>query len=440
MQSDRHITLKPNRRSCYISRLNSVYDTHPRAYLLSTIFKEIQQGNATLSDLAESSPYRTLAEVTERARELRYKHGNQEAYDLLKKGMPQFTPAAVLSTRSDVKSFSSLICLEWDGDVDTAHALVIGKQHPNVLAIWRSLSGNPKFLVPISLVSTDGDALSTENFKHAWYAVSCLFEEIGDVDTSAMLPTQTQALCYDPDIFVNWDAIPVDWDIDEYAFEDAFPNLTDLENLAYSELPVEYHIAIQEMQWKPNGYGKTRVPCPWGEHDGDGWESSSNATSIHKNGENDFTFHCFKCNPPTSKRYAEKPIDRLIEKAPPPVETHTRSFTHWTPEERIVVKEILGVSPDAGWYEGIPAFATRFENLQPITGEFALNGQPSEVEKRRVWSTQFGKCEKCGDLTADWVDRYLLTAGRYCNSCHTDTPIGSYLEWETGAETPELNC
>ena len=129
-------------------------------------------------------------------------------------------------------------------------------------------------------------------------------------------------------------------------------------------------------------------------------------------------------------------VNRHIENAPPPIDIYNRSFRHWTAEERIVVKEIIGVSPDAGWTEGIPAFATRYENLYPITGEFALNGQPKAVEKRRVWSTAFGKCEKCGNITADWVDRYLLTAGRYCNSCHADTPIGSYLEWELARKLP----
>ena len=147
---------------------------------------------------------------------------------------------------------------------------------------------------------------------------------------------------------------------------------------------------------------------------------------------------CFNCGetwwevPPKTNTIT----DRIIEQAPPPINIHTRSFTHWTHEERIVVKEILGVSPDAGWNEGVPAFATRFENLEKITGEFSLNGQPEAVEKRRVWSTQFGRCEICGDVTADWVDRYLLTAGRYCNSCHTDTPIGSYLEWELERKLP----
>ena len=163
-----------------VSRLNAVTDTRPRTYQLSTIFTEISRGNASLANLADDAPYRTLSQVTTRARELRYTHGNLDAYNLLKKEMPQFTPAAVLSTRSEIQSFSDLVCLEWDGDIDVAYALTIGKQHPNVLAIWRSLSGNPKFLIPISPVSKDGDELTRNTFKHAWFDASLLFEDIGE--------------------------------------------------------------------------------------------------------------------------------------------------------------------------------------------------------------------------------------------------------------------
>ena len=162
--------------------------------------------------------------------------------------------------------------------------------------------------------------------------------------------------------------------------------------------------------------------------------SNRNEVRFTRHADGSVDGKCFNCG----ETWWEIPpkIKRIIAQAPPFIDVHTRSFTHWTEEERIVVKEILGISPDAGWNEGIPAFATRYENLYPITGEFALNGQPKAVEKRRVWSTQFGKCEKCGNITADWVDRDLLTAGRYCNSCHTDTPIGSYLEWELARKLP----
>ena len=293
-----------NSESIYVSRLDSVFDTRPRKYPLSVIFKEIQTGAASLANLAEDTPYRTLAQVTDRARELRYQRNNLEAYEVLKREMPQIIPAGVLTTRSKIDKFSSVVCLEWDGDVDTDHALVIGKQHPNVLAIWRSLSRKPKFLVPINLYSRDGDLLSTDNYKHAWYSVSCFFEEIGDADVSAMTPTQPQALCYDPDLFVNWDATPVNWDIDDEALEEAHPNASDVESCAYASLPDEYHTAIAEMEWEESGWGKTSVPCPFGgNHANDGWGYRSNGTSIRKNGANDFTFHCFKCS--QTKRFSE---------------------------------------------------------------------------------------------------------------------------------------
>ena len=131
------------------------------------------------------------------------------------------------------------------------------------------------------------------------------------------------------------------------------------------------------------------------------------------------------------------PPDHPIFKAVPPIEVNERpSFRHFSPEERHVVKDVLGVDPDAGWHGQTPVFTTRYEHLHPITSEFALNGQPSEVEKGRVWNTQFGKCEVCEAITAQWVDRYLLTAGFYCDGCHKDFPLGSYLELELNRKLP----
>ena len=193
----------------------------------------------------------------------------------------------------------------------------------------------------------------------------------------------------------------------------------------------ESQIGDLHIEWGSDGRSQffSAQHCQASSH-----KTTRNTVRFTKLADGSIDGKCFNCGetwwetPPT--------IQQTLEKAPPPIDMYTRSFAHWTEEERIVVKEIIGVSPDAGWNEGIPAFATRFENLHPITGEFALNGQPNEVEKRRVWSTQFGKCDNCGDITADWVDRYLLTAGRYCNSCHADTPIGSYLEWELARKLP----
>lgn len=81
---------------------------------------------------------------------------------------------------------------------------------------------------------------------------------------------------------------------------------------------------------------------------------------------------------------------------------------------------------------GYPISRQTFNTYTPLTGEFARNGQPPEVEKRRIWVTQFVACDVCGGTTAKWMDRLALTAGVYCEGCHTDSPLGSYAhyEWE----------
>ena len=142
--------------------------------------------------------------------------------------------------------------------------------------------------------------------------------------------------------------------------------------------------------------------------------------------------HCFNCGEswwevePTP----ENKVEKLIANAPPLQVRETPSFRYFSQEERTVVGEVLGISADAGWHGQTPIWTTKYERLHPLTNKFKLNGQPSEVEKRRVWSTLFGNCELCGAVTAKWVDRYQLTAGLYCDGCHKDYPLGSFLELE----------
>ena len=131
------------------------------------------------------------------------------------------------------------------------------------------------------------------------------------------------------------------------------------------------------------------------------------------------------------------PLDHSILTSAPPIEVReTPSFRHFSAEERAVVSNVLSLDPDAGWHGQTPVFTPKYEYLYPLTQKFALNGQPSAVEKRRVWNTQFGNCEVCGAITAQWVDRYLLTAGLYCDGCHKDYHLGSYLELELNRKLP----
>ena len=292
-----------------VSRLNSVFDTKPCEYPLEVIIKEMQRGNTTLSNLHSEVTHRTLAQITAFARELLHKRGNKEAYDLLKKELPQFTPAGVLSSRSDIASFSGLICLEYDDVDDTAYALSLVTQSPHVLCAFRSLHGERlKMLVPINRVSLDDTPLTPENYKHAWYSASCRFQEIGDADPAAMSTTQLQAMVYDPDLYVNWNAIPVEWSIDDDALTEAYPQAKSalVSIAAFDELSSEYLDAIDTMEWKSDGWSRFPVPCLFETHEFDGWGEKSNGTYILRNSANDYTFHCFKCR--YSRRYTSTPL------------------------------------------------------------------------------------------------------------------------------------
>ena len=145
---------------------------------------------------------------------------------------------------------------------------------------------------------------------------------------------------------------------------------------------------------------------------------------------------CFNCGESWWEIAPVNPAKGLIERAPPVEIRETPSFPYFSQEERKVVDEVLGISPDAGWHGPTPIWTTKYERLHPLTNKFALNGQPSEVEMRRAWSTLFGNCEICGAVTARWVDRYDLTAGRYCDGCHKDYHLGSYLELELNRKLP----
>ena len=299
-----------------VSRLNNVFDTKPRTYLLKTILTEIQRGTATLANLSEKTRCRTLADATAFARQLLYERENKEAYDLLKKELPQFTPACVLSSRSDVALMSGLVCLEFDdvpdGAFDYAFSELVQSRH--CLAAWRSLRGDRfKALIPVELSSTDDDDLCPDNFVHAWVSVACLFQHIGESDAKASQVTQPQALSFDADLFVNWHASPVEWSIDAGALNEMLPQSSGASAvaLALSELPTEHRDAIAGMEWKPDGWGRENVPCPFTEHEFDGWGLRSNGCGVHRNAENDYTLHCLKCG--TSKRYRVPRVSAVRE-------------------------------------------------------------------------------------------------------------------------------
>lgn len=188
-----------------------------------------------------------------------------------------------------------------------------------------------------------------------------------------------------------------------------------------------------DIEWDANGRSQlfTTEHCQKTSHTSKRYE-----VRFTKHADGSVDGKCFNCGESWWEISAVNPVKRLIERAPPVEVRETPSYRHFSKEERNVVRNVLSISPDAGWHGQTPIFTTRYEYLHPLTNKFTLNGQPSEVEKRRVWSTLFGNCELCGAATAKWVDRYLLTAGLYCDGCHKDYPLGSYLELELNRKLP----
>lgn len=120
---------------------------------------------------------------------------------------------------------------------------------------------------------------------------------------------------------------------------------------------------------------------------------------------------------------------RTIKNAPATV-VEAPSFRYFSTEAKQVIQNVLGEDPNAGYRESIPIWTPGYSSLHGLTGSFALNGQPSEVEKRRVFNTMFGTCDVCGAQTTKWIDLYMLSAGEYCDGCHKDYPLGSFLQIE----------
>ena len=195
-------------------------------------------------------------------------------------------------------------------------------------------------------------------------------------------------------------------------------------------------IGSLDIEWDDNGRSQyfTTEHCQKTSH-----RSNREEVRFTKHADGSIDGKCFNCGeswweiePPKKKRTLKEILDMA-----PPIEVNERpSYRHFSPEERQVVKDVLSQCPDAGWHGQTPVWTPKYEYIYPITNEFALNGQPSEVEKRRVWNTMLGICDICGAKTAQWIDTYLLTAGVYCDGCHKDYPLGSYLEIELNRKLP----
>ena len=369
-----------------VSRLPSHYDRRYTTYPLKVILKEIQSGNVTIPNTADHITDKTLRGVTKEARRVLALNNpaSEAAYQEIKRSMPAISPAGIFDSEGYIQEFSGLAYLDYDTLSDSAFALAVAAKNPHTLAAFRSLRGNRiKVLTHLTPNASDtGLPLNAETHKHAWFTAVLAYEEIGLPDPNGGKPTALSALVHDPDLYVNWNAIPLPWSVDEDALNDYFPNSeSETEISALSELPPEYHDAIREMEWKEDSWGKTQLPCPFLYHEHDGWGLRTNGTTVRKDSDNDYTLHCFKC--PKTRRYRESPkistwaehqtrmLD-IIEDAPPVEVREDPSFPHFSKEERILLKS-QGLDPDAGWKN---SFMSQQIYL-PLGGQYPI---PYELE------------------------------------------------------------
>ena len=117
-----------------------------------------------------------------------------------------------------------------------------------------------------------------------------------------------------------------------------------------------------------------------------------------------------------------------------PQQPQQPAFDLFSPEEQRLW-ESMGYDTAEGWHfsntpYNIPAFTTSYLQMEKMTGNFPNNGQPAEINRRRIWSTHLVQCERCDGRAANWVDRWELTTGYYCDDCHQDHQTDSYLSQE----------
>lgn len=284
-----------------VARFPSHFSSRSQDYELGTVLREIREGKTSVISsvpTVRAASGNSLRHATEYAQQL-LEAGNKAGYDEIKRGLPGVCFQGVSSEGTrEIDTLSGLVICEYDGVDDVDYWLSVVRQNPHVRAAFVSMSGNG-----LKVIGVAASIPTPETYHLAWYAFSTYFEEIGDVDATGARVNQMNVIAYANRFYENINALPFSWDdVDDSDFEEAFPNLQrEIESVAIGSLPIEYQDAIREMEWKPDGWGMTQLPCLFTEHEFDGWGLRTNAMGVLRNGDNDYTFHCLKCS--QSKRY-----------------------------------------------------------------------------------------------------------------------------------------
>ena len=286
-------------RDVQVARLPShrVIRSEARSYPLGVILHEMRVGNTTLIGGNEVYSSISLKQHCARAKDYR-KRGWKLDYDLTKSELPAFCPTGTFNGSGNIASPSGLLLIEFD-DVDAASVMGEIIRLPITLASWTTLSGEGV----AALFRLETHVTNTADYRHAWVCAAAICDHIAEADTSTAEFTHLRVMNYDPYIYTNDNAIPMKWHHDEEAVAEAFPARYAPVG-SFESLPNEYKDAIKYLDWNENGWSTNSIPCPFNEHEHDGWDLPTNATGVNKH-DNGYTFRCFKCN--ESRRYLFAP-------------------------------------------------------------------------------------------------------------------------------------
>ena len=181
-----------------ISVYRNVLDTIGIQVSVRAVIQKIRSGS------------RNLDIRTKRLRELQ--KNDTEKYQKSKLSLPGATFSGNFRKRrrTELITHSGLICLDFD-HIDARDVKSQLMQNPAVLAAFISPSGEGvKAIFRIDPIPTDA-----REHKLAWTAIKESLSDLSEIDESAKDVSRLCFLCYDPDIYVNPDAIPVKYEITE---------------------------------------------------------------------------------------------------------------------------------------------------------------------------------------------------------------------------------
>ena len=271
-----------------IGRLPSHFSNRPKAYPLNVVLNEIRTGQTTLRRGINIKRY------TEQARE--YYATDPAAYKSMKVNAPAFCAAGTLNAKRDILEPSGYLLIEFDNlgtEAGYIHWQV--QQESITLAVFHSMSSEGL----AAIVELETPATTPTEYQHAWLGAADAYAHIADADTAGASWNQLRAICYDKDIYVNWQSDALVWTRDDAAHKETFGN-RQLSPVTTSyqggEIVDTYFEAIRATEWKRNGWSVDSMPCPIEAHENDGWDRDTNACHVRCLDDTPgYLFHCFKC-------------------------------------------------------------------------------------------------------------------------------------------------